>query len=100
MLHLLRRAERLKIISAVPFEKVGILVRRLHPVVFRAVILCFNDLSDHFARRNIEYPVEVQAVRIAAALPYADVFPAFASDKVLERIAERFSEALFGMQRV
>ena len=75
-------------------------MRRLHTVVFGAVIFCFHDLSDHTARRNIEDTVEMQAVRIAAALPYADVFPAFASDKVLERIAQGLAEALFGMQRV
>ena len=88
VLHFHRRAERLKIISAVPFEKVSILVRRLHPVVFGAVIFCFDDLSDHAARRNIEDAVEMQSSVFSAALPYADMFPAFTGDKMLERVAQ------------
>jgi len=87
MLHFHRRAERLKIVTPVPFKKVSVLVRRLHAVVFCAVIPRFGQFSDHSARRNVEDTVEMQSVCIPAALPYADVFPAFARDKVFKGVA-------------
>ena len=81
----------------VPFKEVSILMCRLHTVVFCVVVRCFHDLSDHSVRRNIEDAVEMQSSGFSAALPYADVFPAFAGDKVLERIAQGLTEAFFSV---
>ena len=78
MLHFHRRAERLEIVAPVPFQKIGVLMRRLHSVVFGAVIFGFHDLSDHSARRDVEDTVEMQSACFTAALPYADMLPAFA----------------------
>ena len=97
VLYFFWRAERLKIISPVPFKEIGVLVRRLHTVVFGVVILCFHNLSDHTALRNIEDTVEMQSAVLSAALPYPYMFPAFTGNKVFERVAERFPETLFRM---
>ena len=42
----------------------------------------------------------MQSACFSAALPYADMFPALAGDKVFERVAQGLAEALFGMQRI
>ena len=75
-------------------------MRRLHSVVFGAVIFGFNDLSDHAARRNVEDTVEMQSAVFPAALPYADMFPTLAGDKMFERIAERFSKTFLRVQLI
>ena len=75
-------------------------MRRLHPVVFGAVIFGLHDLSDHSARRDVEDTVEMQSACFTAALPYADMLPAFAGDEVFECVTERLTKTLFGMQRV
>ena len=75
MPHLIRRAERLKIIASVPFEEVGVLMRRLHTAVFGVIVPRFDDLSDHASGRDIEDTVEMQSSRFPAALPYADMLP-------------------------
>ena len=93
----MRQDQLLKIVSAVSFEKVGVLACRLHSVVFCAVILCFDDFSDHAVRRNIEDTVEMQSFRFSAAFPYADMLPAFAVYKVFECVPERLAERFFRM---
>ena len=97
VLHFFRRTERLKIVAPVSFEKVGVLVCRLHSVVFCVVILYFHDLSDHSVRRNVEDTVKMQSACFSAALPYADMFPAFAVYEVFQGVAKRLTETLFRM---
>ena len=97
MLYFHRRAERLKVVSPVSFEKVSVLMRRLHSVVFRTIIPRFGQLSDHAARRNIKYPVKMQSACFSAALPYADVFPALAVYEVLQSVPQRLTEAFFSV---
>ena len=76
MLHFHRRAECLKIIPAVSFKEIGVLMRRLHPVVFGTVIFRFHDLSDHSPGGNVEDTVKMQSSGFSAALPYTNMLPA------------------------
>ncbi len=75
-------------------------MRRLHTVVFGTVIPCFNHLSDHPVRRDIEDPVEMQSSGLSAALPYADMLPTFAVDKVFQGVTQGLLECFLRMQLI
>ena len=75
-------------------------MRRLHLVIFCAVISRFGQFADHASRRNVEYPVEMQSACFFAAFPYADMFPALTGNEMLERIAERLPKTFLGMQLI
>ena len=73
-------------------------IRRKVRLVKKAYLQEWSFFCTFTYRRNVEDTVKMQPSVLSAALPYADVFPAFAGDKMFERISQRFTEAFLRMQ--
>ena len=84
----------LEIVSAEVPQKVRVLVRRLHSVLFGTVIADLFQFSNHSVFGDIENPVKVQSLT-CGTLPNAYILPALAAYKVLQSIAQRLLKSLF-----